>query len=49
MFSNDPASPKMSGDKLVVSASYVATTVRFLPDAAQQKPEQGTKTAERTQ
>jgi type IV pilus assembly protein PilO len=27
--------PKMSGDKLVVSASYVATTFRFLPEAAQ--------------
>ncbi|MFL5415553.1 MAG: type 4a pilus biogenesis protein PilO [Myxococcales bacterium] len=25
--------PKMSGDKLVVSASYVATTFRFLPEA----------------
>ncbi len=28
-------SPKMSGDKLVVSASYVATTFRFLPEATQ--------------
>jgi type IV pilus assembly protein PilO len=26
-------SPKMSGDKLVVSANYVATTFRFLPEA----------------
>jgi type IV pilus assembly protein PilO len=26
-------SPKMSGDKLVVSATYVATTFRFLPEA----------------
>src|SRR5205807_1265278 len=31
--------PKMSGDKLVVSASYVATTFRFLPEAqAQAQP-----------
>jgi type IV pilus assembly protein PilO len=43
------ANPKMSGDKLVVSASYVATTFRFLPDAQQQKPGEGAKTAERTQ
>ena len=28
--------PKMSGDKLVVSASYVATTFRFLPEAQAQ-------------
>jgi type IV pilus assembly protein PilO len=35
--------PKMSGDKLVVSASYVATTFRFLPEAQAeaQAPGQG--------
>ena len=35
--------PKMSGDKLVVSASYVATTFRFLPEAQEkaQAPGQG--------
>jgi type IV pilus assembly protein PilO len=32
------SSPRMASDKLVVSASYVATTFRFLPEAAQ-KPQ----------
>jgi type IV pilus assembly protein PilO len=38
--------PKMSGDKLVVSASYVATTFRFLPEAQAQAQAQGQKPAE---
>jgi type IV pilus assembly protein PilO len=35
-------SPKMSGEKLAISAQYVATTFRFLPDA-QQPVAQGAK------
>src|SRR4051812_5868766 len=34
-------SPRMSGDKLVVSANYVATTFRFLPEAQAQAQGQG--------
>jgi type IV pilus assembly protein PilO len=30
------STPRMAGDKLVVSASYVATTFRFLPEAQKQ-------------
>jgi len=30
--------PKMQGDKLVVAASYVATTFRFVPEAAANAP-----------
>src|SRR5205807_8730695 len=33
--------PKMSGDKLVVSATYVATTFRFLPETQAQAQGQG--------
>ena len=33
------STPKMSGDKLVVSATYVATTFRFLPESSKQQPE----------
>src|SRR5437764_3049672 len=33
--------PKMGGDKLVVSASYVATTFRFLPETQAQAQGQG--------
>ena len=38
--------PKMSGDKLVVSASYVATTFRFLPEAQAQAQAQAQKQPE---
>ncbi len=31
------AGPRMASDKLVVSASYVATTFRFLPEAQKQQ------------
>jgi type IV pilus assembly protein PilO len=33
--------PKMQGDKLVVAASYVATTFRFVPEAATAPPKPG--------
>jgi type IV pilus assembly protein PilO len=33
--------PKMSGDKLVVGASYVATTFRFLPETQTAPPKPG--------
>jgi type IV pilus assembly protein PilO len=33
--------PKMSGDKLVVGASYVATTFRFVPETAAAAPKPG--------
>ena len=33
--------PKMQGDKLVVAASYVATTFRFVPEAAPAPPKPG--------
>ena len=33
--------PRMSGDKLVVSATYVATTFRFLPETQAQAQGQG--------
>src|SRR3989442_1020525 len=35
------STPKMSGDKLVVSATYVATTFRFLPESQAQAQGQG--------
>src|SRR3954465_9543945 len=34
-------SPKSAGDKLVVSATYVATTFRFVPEAAAVPPKPG--------
>jgi len=33
--------PKMQGDKLVVGATYVATTFRFVPEAANAPPKPG--------
>jgi type IV pilus assembly protein PilO len=41
--------PKMSGDKLVLSASYVATTFRFLPEAQAEAQAQGAGQAPGTQ